>query len=418
MRPFRRSDAPTVVDERWPVVEEEVVQPPPPEPPPPPRPLLWPWLLLLLLLVAGGLVAAWWFTRDNGHRSGASTVNVPNVVRLKQQEAVSRLNQRGLVARISTRTSSAPPGTVVAQDPSAGANVTRHSVVTLGVSSAQTSAVPDVVGKRAPAAVTALRAKGFAVKTVSVPSKKPQGTVLAQTPPVGDRIARGSTVTIRVSRGLVTVPDVLGQQRDTAVAAIRGAGLKPTAFVVPSTQKQGVVVAQNPQAGKRIAGGSTVRLNVSNGSSGSAAPPPPPSSTAPATVDVPDVTGQGQAAAQKQLTSSGLKAGVVYVKSDQPQGTVVSQSPSSGGAVKRGTRVQLNVALGSKPGTLKGVPDVRNLDPAAARSKLSAAGFVVQTLHQPVTDPAQVGKVVDEQPAGGRNAPAGSVITIYVGRKA
>ena len=132
---------------------------------------------------------------------------------------------------------------------------------------------------------------------------------------------------------------------------------------------------------------------------------------------MPDVTSQGQAAAQKQLNSAGLKAGVVYLKSDEPQGTVVSQSPSGGRTVKRGTRIQLNVALGPNPGTLKGVPDVRNLTPAAARSKLSAAGFVVQTLQQPVSDAAQVGKVVDEQPAGGRNAPAGSRITIYVGRK-
>ena len=66
--------------------------------------------------------------------------------------------------------------------------------------------------------------------------------------------------------------------------------------------------------------------------------------------------------------------------------------------------MQLNVALGVHPGTLEGVPDVRNLDPASARAKLSAAGFNVQTLRQPVSDPAQVGKVVDEQPRG-RNAP-------------
>lgn len=416
--PFRRSEETTLVDEPAPVVEEELVQPPPDEPPPPPRPLLWPWLLLLLLLVVGGLVAAWLLTRDNGsNKNSVSTVNVPNVVRLKQQEAVSRLNRRGLVARISTRASSAPPGTVVAQDPDPGANVTRRSVVTLDVSSAQTSAVPNVVGKTAPAAVSALRAKGFDVRTVDVVSQKAQGTVLASTPGAGERVSRGSTVTIRVSRGLVTVPDVLGQQRDTAVAAIRGAGLEPKAFVVPSAQKKGAVVAQNPQAGKRVAGGAIVRLNVSNGSSGSAAPPPPPPASAPpASVDVPDVTGQAQDAAQKQLNPAGLKAGVVYVKSDEAQGTVVSQSPA-GGTANRGTRVQLNVALGSQPGTLKGVPEVRNLDENAARSKLTAAGFQVQTLQQPVTDPAQVGKVVDEQPAGGRNAPAGSVITIYVGRK-
>lgn len=429
VRPSNRSDDPTLVNERSPVVEEEVVQRRPPGGPPPPRrPLLWPWLLLLLLLVAGGLFAAWWFTRDNDHH--ASTVNVPNVVQLQQGEAVSRVQQRGLIARISNRSSAAPPGTVVAQHPQPGANVLRHSIVTLGVSSAQTATVPDVVGKTAPDAVTALRVKGLGVRMVNVVSTEAQGTVLGQTPGAGKQVARGSTVTIRVSRALVAVPNVVGKQRDAAVAAIRSAGLKPKAFVVSSTKKQGVVVAQHPQAGVRTAGGSAVRLNVSNGSSGSAAPPPPPPPppppapppppppAPPANVNVPDVTSQGQAAAQRQLNSSGLKAGVVYVKSDQPQGSVVSQSPSSGRTVKRGTRVQLNVALGSQPGTLKGVPDVRNLSPTAARSKLSAAGFVVQTLYQPVTDPAQVGKVVDEQPAGGRNAPARSRITIYVGRKA
>jgi serine/threonine-protein kinase len=417
MEPPRSSDDSTLVDERWPVVEEEVVsRPPPGGPPPRPRPLLWPWLLLLLLLVAGGLVAAWLLTRDNGR----STVNVPRVVGLNRGQAVARLDQRRLIARISNRASAEPPGTVVAQHPQPGANVLRHSIVTLGVSSSQTSTVPNLVGRPAPAAVTALRLQGLDVHMVDVVSDQPQGTVITQTPGAGTQVAHGATVTLRVSQARVTVPDVLGQPRDSAVAAVRGAGLKPKAFVVSSTQKQGTVVAQHPHAGARIAGGSTVRLNVSNGSGGSAAPPPPPSSTpaTPANVSVPDVTGQGQAAAQKQLNSAGLKAGVVYLNSDQPQGTVVSQSPSSGRTVKRGTRIQLNVALGSHPGTLKGVPDVRNLSPNAARSKLSAAGFVVQTLQQPVTDPAQVGKVVDEQPAGGRNAPAGSRITIYVGRKA
>jgi eukaryotic-like serine/threonine-protein kinase len=417
VRSFRRSDATTLVDEPAPVVEEEIIPPPPPEaPPPPPRPVLWPWLLLLLLLVAGGLVAAWLLTRDNGHKRAVSTVNVPNVVRLQQQDAVSRLNQRGLVARISTRSGSAPRGTVVAQDPNPGANVTRRSVVTLAVSSAQTSSVPNVIGKTAPAAVQALRAKGFSAQMVKVASKQTQGTVLAETPGAGERVARGSTVTIRISRGFVTVPDVLGQPHATASVAVRRAGLKPKEFVVPSTQQKGIVVTQSPQAGKRVAGGSAVRLNVSSGASGSKVPPPPPpASSPPASVQVPDVTGQQQDAAQKQLNSSGLKAGVVYLKSDEAQGTVVSQSPA-GGTAKRGTRVQLNVALGSQPGTLKGVPDVRNLDPTAARSKLTAAGFNVQTLHQGVSDRAQVGKVVDEQLAGGRNAPAGSVITIYVGR--
>src|SRR4051812_30306979 len=424
-QPAPPADAPTVVAEELPpdtVVEEELVPPPPPEPPP--RPLLWPWLLLLLALVIGGLVAAWLLTRDNGDK-GASTVNVPNLVRLNQHVAVQRLRAKGLLAREITRTSTAAPGTVVAQSPQPGADLVRHSIVTLTVSAAQTAAVPGVVGQREAAAVSALRAKGFQVETATVVSNKPSGTVIAQSPQSGSQVAQGSTVTIRVSRGLVTVPDAVGQSRNDALAAVRGAGLKPKAFLVPSSQPKGQVVAQKPQGGKRVPGGSPVRLNISSGSTAAVpppppppAPPPPPPPTKPATVAVPDVTGQQQDVAQKQLNSAGLKAGVVYVKSDEAQGTVVSQAPEAGSTQKRGTRIQLNVSLGPTPGTLKGVPDVRNLDASAARAKLTAAGFKVQTLPQGVTDPNQVGVVVDEQPAGGKNAPAGSVVTIYVGRSA
>jgi beta-lactam-binding protein with PASTA domain len=419
---FRRAQPPpaeatTVVDEGPPdaVVEEEVAPPPPP-PGPPPRPLLWPWLLLLLALVIGGLVAAWLLTRDDGNK-GASTVNVPNVVHLKQREAVQRVNARGLIARSVTRPSSAEAGTVVDQDPNPGADVVKDTVVTLTVSAVQAEAVLNVVGQREAAAVSALRGQGFEVQTTKVVSTKPSGTVIAQSPAAGARAGRGSTVTIRVSRGFVTVPDTVGQSRDDAVAAIRGAGLKPKPFTVPSSQPKGQVVAQKPLGGKRVAGGSTVRLNVSSGST-AAAPPPPPPPSKPATVTVPDVTGQQQSVAQKQLNAAGLKAGVVYVASDESQGTVVSQAPEGGTTQKRGSRIQLNVSLGPTPGTLKGVPDVRNLDPGAARAKLTAAGFRVQTLSQGVSDASQVGKVVDEQPAGGRNAPAGSVVTIYVGRAA
>jgi len=341
---------------------------------------------------------------------------------------VIRLNQKGLIARTVTRPSSEAPGIVVAQDPGPGADLVKHSVVTLTVSAAQTKAVPNVVGTRAAAAVTELRSEGFRVQETGVVSKQPTGTVLAQNPAAGKRIAAGSTVTLNVSRGLVTVPDTVGQSRNDAVAAVRGAGLKPKAFVVASSRPKGIVVAQKPAGGKRVPGGSPVRLNVSSGSSTGAAPPPPPPPppapppppppSKPKTVTVPDVTGQQQDVAQKQLNTAGLKAGVVYVASDQPQGVVLAQAPTAGTTQKRGTRIQLNVSLGPTPGTLKGVPDVRNLDPAAARAKLSAAGFKVQTLSQGVTDSSQIGKVVDEQPAGGKNAPAGSIVTIYVGRAA
>jgi serine/threonine-protein kinase len=222
---------------------------------------------------------------------------------------------------------------------------------------------------------------------------------------------------------MVSVPDVVGQTRGTAVSAIRAAGLVPQAFTVPSAQPKGTVVSQGPQAGKRVPGGSKVRLNISSGQTSGGVPPPPPPpppppGTKPATVTVPDVTGRAQEAAQRQFNSAGLKAGVVYVPSDQPEGAVVSQSPEAGTTQKRGTRIQLNVSLGPSPGEQRAVPDVLGEDPAAAKAKLESAGFKVQTLPQGVTDANQIGTVVDEQPAGDRRAPVGSTVTIYVGRRA
>ena len=423
--PPRATEAETLVDGGSagppPVVEEEELAPPPP---PPRGPLIWPWLLLLLLLVAGGLVAWWLVTRDDDNGRGTpSAVIVPKVVGERQERAVARINGSGLVASVVSRPSSAAVGTVFAQRPHGGARVANDSTVTLSVSAAETVVVPDVVGRRAPAAVSVLRGEGLAVVTANVSSRAPTGTVIAQAPAAGQSVSKGSTVQIRVSRGQILVPDVTGQTRAAAVATLRGARLVPEAVTVPSNQPRGMVVAQRPLAGKRVAQGSTVRINVSAGrpspsttttTATSPPPPPPPASTA--ARSVPGVKGQRQEAAQRTLSDAGFKSGVVYVPSDEPQGRVVSQSPAGGLTRARGTRIQLNVSLGPSPGTQKVVPSVVGLDPQAARARLSSAGFNVQTLRQAVSNRSQDEKVVDEQPSGGRRAPARSTVTIYVGR--
>ncbi len=411
----------TVVDERPPpgtIVEEEILEPPPPR-----GPLVWPWLLVLLLVVLGGLVALWLLTRDDDKKSSNKVV-VPNVINQSQSIAVERVKRRGLVARVATKPSDFAAGKVFAEAPGAGTQVARRSVVTLSVSAASVEAVPSVVGKAATAATAQLRAQGFTVDTSGVASNQPRGTVLSQSPAAGAKVAKGSTVVIRISRGQATVPDVVGQTRATAVAAVRAAGLVPQPFRVPSTQPKGTVVAESPKAGARVSGGSKVRLNISSGQASGGAPPPPPppppppSGTKPAVVTVPDLTGEAQEIAQRRLNSTGLKVGMVYVPSNELEGTVLSQSPEGGTTQKRGTRIQLNVSLGSNPGVLRAVPDVLGLGPTAAKTKLERAGFTVQTLPQGVTDPSQIGKIVDVQPAAGRRAPVNSNVTIYVGRQA
>jgi beta-lactam-binding protein with PASTA domain len=435
MRPFRRSrsvtEAETVAE--WPpVVEEEVVEPPPPPARRPPPPLIWPWLLLLLLLVLAGLGAWWFFVRDDDGpgNSGSGSVVVPNVIGVPVAEALARVGRRGLVGRVETKSSGdVPPGAVFAEDPGAGSSVSPHSVVTLSVAGSgggsKSVAVPSVVGLPAPRATVQLRAKGFSVRITRVASDQARATVMAQSPAGGVKEPKGSAVSIRVSRGTATVPSVVGQPLAAAVAKLKAAGLDVLVLRVPSGQRRGTVVAQSPLAGTRSTGGSKARVYVSMGKSPGAEPPPPlspsppapPGNTKPATVTVPDVTGQAQENAQRRLNSTGLKAGVVYVPSEEPEGNVVSQSPASG-TRKRGTRIQLNVSLGQSPGEQVAVPSVLGKDPAAAKSRLRSAGFEVLTLPQGVSDRSQIGRIVDEQPARGRRAPSGSTVVIYVGRAA
>ena len=65
---------------------------------------------------------------------------------------------------------------------------------------------------------------------------------------------------------------------------------------------------------------------------------------------------------------------------------------------------------------MKTVPDVPGEDQATATSDLQAAGFQVEVVDEPTTDPNQAGTVVDEDPPPGTRIPAGSQVTIYVAR--
>jgi len=100
--------------------------------------------------------------------------------------------------------------------------------------------------------------------------------------------------------------------------------------------------------------------------------------------------------------------------SDQPEGTVVSQSPAGGDTARKRTRIRLNTSLGPTPGAGNAVPRVTGLSPQTATARLRSAGFEVQRLTQTTASQSQDGLVVDEQPIGA-NVPAGSTVTIYVG---
>jgi beta-lactam-binding protein with PASTA domain len=205
------------------------------------------------------------------------------------------------------------------------------------------------------------------------------------------------------SPAAVEVPGVVGLSASDAVVAIRDAGLEAMIHLVESSTPAGTVLRQSPAEGASAPRGSSIRLEVAK-----SRPTPP------VRIDVPDVVGANVAEARRQLRSLGLAVTVVQVRSDEPAGTVVRQSPHAGAELRKGAAVRLAVSTG--PQTVD-VPDVTGLDEDSARSELEGAGFEVRVIDQETTDPTEDGVVLAQEPAGG-TATEGSVVTLTVGRLA
>jgi beta-lactam-binding protein with PASTA domain len=288
--------------------------------------------------------------------NGPPGVAMPDVVGLAAADAVNALKARGLTATLQQAASQQAPGTVLAQTPKAGAHA------------------------------------------------KPGTKVVLQ-------VAKG--------KAAVSVPSVTGQSQTQAASTLQQAGLKGTAVQVPSSQPKGTVVAQSPAAGQKVAQGAAVRLNVSKGPATPPATTTAPrtTTTAPATTTPTttappsggnDYTGMQLQQAIQKIVQGRQQAIVVYVPSSRPVGTVVANS-------KAGARERLQVSAGPNPQPATSVPDVTGEDAATAQQDLQSAGFKVIQAQWPVSDATQEGQVVYETPSGGQQAPKGAAIVIYIG---
>src|SRR5436190_16852268 len=263
-------------------------------------------------------------------------------------------------------------------------------------------AVPYVVGLKQAQAVAKIEGKDLKARIVHAASPNfPAGTVSRQSIEGGEKTDKGNTVRLTVSTGKpkARVPDVVGKSQSDAVAALTAAHLKVAVFHVYSSKSPDTVTAQNPPADSRVFWNTKVRINVSQGAK---------------QIEIPSVVGQPYASARSTLLAAGLNVAKSLVDSNQPTNTVIAQSPNAGTRVGAGTTVTLSISRGSTATTP--VPDVRNQDEPTAKALLTGSGFKVTVVRQAVSDPGEQGIVLDQQPAGGMNAPAGSTVTIVVGK--
>jgi beta-lactam-binding protein with PASTA domain/predicted Ser/Thr protein kinase len=128
-------------------------------------------------------------------------------------------------------------------------------------------------------------------------------------------------------------------------------------------------------------------------------------------VTVPSVLGQTEAVALVRLRDADLNpVAATTASATVASGLVVSETPSGGSEVGKGTRVSILVSAG--PGSVA-LPAVEGLTAAQAVSKLRGAGFKPTTQGQSSAKVAQ-GRVVSTDPSAGIVVQVGSPVTVFV----
>ena len=199
--------------------------------------------------------------------TGKPKVLVPDVRGRSVTDAITALAGIGLNPKIVHIFSPQPPDTVTGQFPSAGDKVIKGSDVRINVSrGAKPVPVPDVTGQPYLNAKSALEGQGFTVARVDIQSDQAQGVVVAEDPPPGTEISKGSKITLSVSKGPATtqIPDVRQQNQATAESLLTGAGLTPSVIYQPVTDpsQDGIVIDQNPAPGADAKAGEVVIITV------------------------------------------------------------------------------------------------------------------------------------------------------------
>lgn len=128
---------------------------------------------------------------------------VPNLVGQTEAAAATAITAAGFIAGTVTQQSSVSvvPGSVISQNPAAGALAGSGASIALVVSSGV--AVPNVVGQTEAAAAAAITGAGLSVGTVTQQSSNmvASGSVIGQNPAAGTSVTGGSQVSLVVSSG-------------------------------------------------------------------------------------------------------------------------------------------------------------------------------------------------------------------------
>lgn len=215
------------------------------------------------------------------------------------------------------------------------------------------SLVPDLTNMTIEEANAALTDAGLVLSDemeYSLSDTVEENRIISQDPLPKSLLAKGGAVKLIVSIGAsggnIPVPDVTNKTSEEAITAIIEAELNYTIIEETSVLVEaGRVIRQTPIAGTRLNKDDIVTLHISKGNVAD-------DTSNTGRVSVPSLMGLSRDQAESTLAANGLMLGTQTRKaSSSPEGTVISQSPSLGKMVTRGSFVSIVLSSGNEGST-------------------------------------------------------------------
>ena len=230
---------------------------------------IWPLALLAFILVG----AVYFFST----RMKTDEIEVPTVVNLTEEQAVSQLEKRGFRANIARNAESDEyeKGKVMSQDPEASTRAKKGTIVNLVISSGREVEVPELKNMNLSQAEEILRDLGLKIGTTSTDYSNTveKDLVIRQEPVSGSSVQSGSEVNLVISVGkedtteIIKVGYYIGMSESDAIATARNNHLRVrnVDYQYSSNTEKGLVMSQSIGAETEVAENSAIDFIISLG---------------------------------------------------------------------------------------------------------------------------------------------------------
>lgn len=277
-------------------------------------------IIIIVILLIIGKVSGWWGKKpvqtqatptptvtDTSSSSSSSSaepdlnsVEVPEIVGHSLADAEDMLESASLKYRLKPVESDEEANQVTNQEPAAGEQVEKYTIVTVYYSQGKENyiTIPNFVNDSVDSVMTALMNLGLTVagQDEMYSESVTAGLVCGTYPVVGSAVKKGTAVTIHVSKGperkTTKVPNIVGKEVSVALASLTERGLKGNTdkveYIYSDKYSEGVVVTQSIARGTEVAVGTVIDYAVSLGPKDTVPEPEP--TTEPDEPDEPEPT--------------------------------------------------------------------------------------------------------------------------------